>query len=221
MNLQLGYFMTLLVAILVMGETASAQFGSIRPRGMRGSAGFGFADYTVLEGANSFKMNNGMFTTIQGEGEVAGPLFATLSLNYLQTDGRTDYKYSTLSQTFSGTDLGFNSNTFQIGLGLKVRPFDAILSPYAEAGGLIGYYQINYQDAATKISPAGDYRTKDGVTELGYYGDAGIEVNFTQKFGVKVGYRYHLMETRSANTLSDRKIKYESRIIHFGIITQF
>lgn len=207
---------------MVMTSVGLCQFSSFRPRGMRGTVGVGLAEYNVIQGGQNFQMDGGLFTSVQGETELSGPLLITLQLNYLQSKGRTNYNYSTLSQNFTGSDLGFSSNTFQIGLGLKYRPFSqAVMSPYIEGGGLVGYYQLQFLNAAAKISPSGDYKSKDSLIETGYFGDAGLEVMFSEKFAIQIGYRYQMMTTRPFSTLGNSTLVYSARIIHFGVSTQF
>lgn len=210
-----------LILVFQFSPNLSAQFASIQPRGIRGSAGFGLAEYDIKKGASDFKMDGGLFTTIQGEAEVSGPLLVTVHLNFLQATGRSNYDYSTLSQRYTGQDLSFSAQTFQIGLGFKYRPFEAVLSPYIEGGGLVGYYQISYKNAATKVTPSGDYKNKDSLIELGYYGDAGLEVRFSEEFGLIVGYRLQIMDTRTFETLGNTTLRYQANIIHFGVSRAF
>lgn len=214
-------FLVLICILIFNGCLAVAQFASIQPRGIRGSVGFGLTEYEIKNGNSDFKMDSGLFTTVQGEAEVAGPLLVTVHLNFLQASGRSNYDYSTLSQRYTGQDLSFSAQTFQIGLGFKYRPFDTVLRPYIEGGGLVGYYQINYKDAVSKVTPAGDFKTKDSLIELGYYGDAGLEVHFSEEFGLIVGYRVQFMDTRAFDTLAKQSLSYRANIIHFGVSKAF
>jgi opacity protein-like surface antigen len=222
MNFRINLFCFLFPLVnLFFIEVGQAQFANIKPKGLRGSVGFGLSEYKVQQGTQNFKLDDGKFTAVQGETELAGPLLITVSMNFLKTSGRTNYNSNTLSQNYSATDIAFDDSAYQLALGFKFRPFASVLSPYIEAGGILGYHEIQYKDAKSILPSGGTPKTKDALTETGYYGDAGVEVHFSDKFGLCVGYRMQQMQTKNFATLGDTKVKYDANIIHFGVITQF
>lgn len=215
---------TLLCLVVVLVSTdALAQFQSIRPQGIKGTIGFGLTEYSVLSPNKDFKLDDGIYTSVSGEAPLNFlGLFVTIGLNYMQTSGQTNYDYRTLSEHYAVQDISFDSSTFQVSLGFKFKPIKAILSPYVEGGGLLGYQTIEYKNRTTELRAIGsNYKTKDGLMETGYYGDAGLEVNFSERFGVKAGYKYIKTESRPFSTLADNKVKYDARVFHFGVTTQF
>lgn len=216
-------YIVLIFATVSFVEQSFGQIQNIRPRGVKGSAGFGLAEYKIHSGFENYLMDDGLFTTVQAETPLdALGLHATLMLNFFKTAGRTNYQYSTLSQTYTASDVAFDAQTFQIGLGMKWRPLEAVMSPYIEGGGIMGYYQVQYKNLSAQTAAQGtEAKARDSLTETGYYGDAGLEIRFSEKFGVKAGYRYQMMSTRPFNTLGDNKIKYAARVLHFGVVTQF
>lgn len=216
---------TLLFALTsILAFEAAAQFQGMRPKGIRGSIGFGLAEYTIHSPNNkNMRIDDGLLTTIAGEAPLNdGSLLAAVSLHYLKGDGLTNYSYSTLQQDYAASDVSFDSTAFTIGLGLKFKPIPAMISPYIEGGGLIGYHELKYTRGLEGLNAVGDnYDTKDSLTETGFYGDIGVEVTFSEYFGVNVGYRLHMMTTRPFDTLGREKIRYDLGMLHFGVMTQF
>lgn len=209
--------------VIFLGTESFAQFQNVRPQGIKGTIGFGLTEYSVLSPKSDFKLDDGIFTSISGEAPLNFlGLFVTIGLNYMQTSGQTNYDYRTLSEHYAVDDISFDASTYQISLGFKFKPIRGILSPYVEGGGLMGYQTIEYKNRRTELNAIGsNYKTKDGLMETGYYGDAGLEVTFSERFGVKAGYKYIKTESRPFVTLGDQKVKYDARVLHFGVTTQF
>jgi Outer membrane protein beta-barrel domain len=198
-------------------------------KGIHTYGGFGFADFTVQSPASEFRMDKGVFAFIGGERDIneAGTS-VTISFNYMTTEGQALYNYSTLGGTnYTGSDIEFDSTNYQLGLGLKQRFFpNSWLRPYVEAGGLFGYHELKYSIASTQITVtgAGDpngYKTKDALTGFGYYGEGGLEIDFSDKYGVKVGGRYQVTETRKFETLANQVLKFESFIFQLAFLLRF
>lgn len=199
--------------------------------GMAGYLGFGVAEFTVLNPAQNFRMDQGTYVYLAGEKQIGlTGLFITISINYMESGGQTFYDYTTLggqNYTQSGAQLDFDSNHLALGLGLKFKIFPtSFFRPYGEAGGLFGYHTINYSgnngDYLLNGGPSdGGQNTEDGLTGFGYYGEAGVEIDFSEVWGIRAGIRYEVTETRPFETLGEQEVKYEVRAFQFGIGRKF
>lgn len=195
-------------------------------KGVHTYGGFGFADYDVKSPESNFRMDQGIFAFIGGERDVNDHgLSVTISFNYMTTEGQAFYDYSTLGGVqYTGADIPFDSTNYQLGLGLKQRFFPSSwLRPYLEVGGLFGYHEIKYKGNLSGIvmNGAGDpnaFKRKDGLTGFGYYGEAGVEVDFSESYGVRIGGRYQITETREFETLADQKIKFDTMVFQLAFM---
>lgn len=195
-------------------------------KGITTYGGFGFADFDVKSPSSNFRMDQGIFAFIGGERAVNDHgLAVTISFNYMTTEGQSFYDYSTLGGiNYSGTDIGFDSANYQLGIGLKQRFFPhSWFRPYIEGGGLFGYHEIKYTDGLGGITMTGGgdpnaYKRKDGLTGFGYYGEGGIEIDFSETYGVKVGGRYQITETRAFETLAEQKVKFETLVFQLAFM---
>lgn len=207
------------------GSFGGSGIGSFR--GFAGAMGIGFGEFTVLSPAANFRMNQGLFAHLAGEREISeSGLFVTLSFNYMKSNGESFYDYSTLGGTrFTGTDIGFSTSNYQLGLGLKLKFFrSSWFRPYAEAGGLFGYHELQYSLSTTTITQTGtggSWKDTDGLTGFGYYGEAGVEIDFSEEYGVKLSGKYGITETRPFATLAGEKVKYEARAFQIAILKKF
>lgn len=195
-------------------------------KGVNTYGGFGFADFEVKSPASNFRMNKGIYAFIGGERDVnENGLSVTISFNYMATDGQAAYDYSTLGGVqYTGTDINFNSTNYQLGLGLKQRFFSSSwFRPYLEVGGLFGYHEVSYTGdlSAIAMNGAGDpngFKRKDGLMGFGYYGEGGVEVDFSETYGVRIGGRYQITETRDFETLANQKIKFEALVFQLAFM---
>jgi hypothetical protein len=217
-------------SLLLLTQTSWGQyFGgtNLAFRGMAGYMGFGVAEFTVLNPSSRFRMDQGTYVYLGGERQIGQTgLFITLSLNYMQSSGQSFYDYTTLGGTNyvdNGPEIDFDSDHLQLGLGFKFKIFPTSwFRPYGEAGGLFGYHTIQYGGQASDFTPAdGGYKQEDGLTGFGYYGEAGVEVDFSELWGIRAGVRYQITETRPFETLGEQKVKYEVRAFQFGIGRRF
>lgn len=197
-------------------------------RGMSGYLGFGVAEFTVLNPTQSFRMDQGIQVYLSGEKQIGKTgLFITIGFNYMKSDGQSFYDYTTLGGTNYATNPGaeveFSSDHMQLGLGLKFKIFPtSFFRPYGEGGGLFGYHSLSYKPHAGDLTNTdGGHKAKDGLTGFGYYAEAGVEIDFSEYWGIKTGARYQITETRPFETLGNEKIKYETRIFQFGISRRF
>lgn len=224
-----------MVAVISLGSIpALAQsFGgsNLAFRGMAGYLGFGVAEFTVLNPSTNFRMDQGTFVYLGGEKQIGlTGLFITIGINYMDSAGQSFYDYTTLggnNYTQSGAQLDFDSEHLQLGLGLKFKLFPtSFFRPYGEGGGLFGYHTIRYSGANNDYllnggASDGGQNTEDGLTGFGYYLEAGVEIDFSELWGIRAGARYQITETRPFETLGEQKVKYEVRAFQFGIGRKF
>jgi hypothetical protein len=223
----------LLIGVLFFVNIANAQsfrgspFGSgFGMKGIHTYGGFGFADYKVISPENNFQMDQGIFAFIGGERDVNdNGLSVTISFNYMTTEGLAFYDYSTLGGVqYTGTDIAFDSNNYQLGIGLKQRFFPSSwFRPYVEGGGLFGYHEIKYKGnlGGITMNGGGDpngFKRKDALTGFGYYGEGGVEIDFSETYGIRVGGRYQITETRAYETLADQKVKFETLVFQLAFL---
>jgi len=198
-------------------------------KGINTYAGVGFADFEVKTPASNFRMDQGIYAFIGGErGFNDIGTAVTISFSYLTSKGQSFYDYSTLGGVqYTGTDIGFNSTNYQLGLGLKQRFFPhSWFRPYVEGGGLFGYHEIKYTSNLGTIAMTGSgdpsgYKRDDGLIGFGYYGEGGLEIDFSDTYGVKVGGRYQMTETRAFETLAEQKVKFETLVFLLGMVLRF
>lgn len=217
--------------ILFLSQSAWTQsFGgtNLAFRGLAGYMGFGVAEFTVLNPVAQFRMDQGTMLYLAGEKELGqSGLFITISMNFMQNEGQSFYDYTALGgsnyATNPGTQIDYKSEHMQLGLGLKFKIFPtSFFRPYGEGGGLFGYHTMRYQPRQGQLTNTdGGHKTEDGLTGFGYYMEAGIEIDFSDVWGIRTGVRYQLTETRPFETLGNEKIKYETRIFQFGIGRKF
>jgi len=198
-------------------------------KGIEAYAGAGFANFTVKSPAANFRMDQGIYAFIGGERPVNDSgLSVTISFDYMTSKGQSFYNYSTLGGVqYNGSDIGFNNTNYQLGLGFKQRFFPhGWFRPFIEAGGLFGYHQISYTGpfGGIVMTGTGDpngYKRDDGLIGFGYYGEGGIEVDFSQTYGIKIGGLYSMTETRPFETLGNAKVKFETLVFLIGMMVRF
>ncbi len=221
---------TLIFAFLLFSQSGWAQYfggSNLAFRGMAGYLGFGVAEFKVLSPTTRFRMDQGTYIYLGGERQIGQTgLFITISINYMQSSGLSFYDYTTLggtNYTDNGPEINFDSDHLQLGLGFKFKFFPTgWFRPYGEGGGLFGYHTIKYNGAPSDFTPAdGGYKSEDGLTGFGYYGEAGVEVDFSELWGMRAGVRYQVTETRPFETLGNEKVKYEVRAFQFGLGRKF
>lgn len=213
---------------LLISSVSFAQF-RIQPTGITGYAGFGFVNFDSNQpAASKFDIENGVYTAIGGEkGLGAANLYISLSLNYLKSDGHSAYNYNDGTHTYTGTNIAFNMDIFQAGLGVKLKLIDQYwIKPYVEAGGIFGYLQVKYgsMSVGSNITSTGTdagLKRDDALFDFGYYGEAGVEFTFSETFGLKLGYRQTKNKTKPLETLAEEKVDYESQVYYLGLLKRF
>ncbi|MFK8138233.1 MAG: outer membrane beta-barrel protein [Bdellovibrionales bacterium] len=211
-------------SILLLSLGLSAQ--NIRPAGLNAYAGFGFAEYDISSPASNFTMDRGVFASISGErGFEFLNSYLTFSINLLQSKGQADYNYTPLSApSVVAPGVDFDSNLFQFGLGYKIKIFDGgWFRPYAEIGYLGGYYQIEYSNVSSNITSgsASDAKTSDSLFDSGGYLEAGVEIDFSAEFGLKIAARQADMKTGELDTLDQSAIDYKTTVVFLSVLKAF
>lgn len=217
----------LIATLFLLSATAFAQQSSFKidPKGIGGSAGAGVVLFKVSEPASNFRIDQGVYGAVSGEkGFGLLHLYLSLSLGYLSTKGQTSYDYTTLSgNQFTGTDVAYKVDLFQGGLGVKFKLMESYwLRPYVEAGGLAGYFKMNYTDIRTKVVGSGtDYRSEDALLDFGTYYEGGAEISFAKNFGLRVAARFTNNATKPFETLANKKIRYKSEVYYLSLLASF
>lgn len=218
-----------LAVLMAFASSAYAQsVPKFNPKGVSGWAGAGFVNFTVKEPAAGYKLDRGQFLALGGEkGFNALNLYLTFGFGYLSTTGQSQYAYQTLSgESYSTTDVNFRSELFQANLGLKLKLIDSgWFKPYAEGGGMFGYYNMKYDFNATQraaLETTGtNYKKEDAIIDMGHYVEGGLEILFSDSFGLKAAARLIRGETKDVDTLGKQKIKYEAEVFYLGLLKSF
>lgn len=216
--------------LLFVASTAHAQY-NFQPTGIMGSAGFGFANFdTKAPLTQNFEIDDGVFAAVGGEKGMAGNFYLTISLNYLKTKGDTIYNYTTTNGATNYTSPGvvpFDLNLFQAGLGVKLKLIDDYwIRPYVEGGGLFGYMQLRYTNLVvgtnvTATGPDTGLKRDDSLFDFGYYGEGGLELAFSDTFGLRLACRMTKNKTKEFETLDEKKVEYESQVYYFSLLKKF
>lgn len=220
----------LLLVVFLSGALAQAQGVRGMPKlptsgnmGLQGSAGIGFADFAVGSPEKDLRIDRGTYVAAAIErGFDILNLYLTLSLSNMTAEGTSNYSYSILSgtKTYTGTDMKFKSNITDLGLGLKFKIIDGYwFRPYVEGGVLGGYHQISYNSASTALSSQGsDYKSSDVVMGSGHYGEAGIEIMFSEAFGVKLAGRASEYTTKPMETFANSSLRFRTETYYFSLL---
>lgn len=224
-----GIWCGLMILGLGLSLPAAAQFGGGTPihiGNVQGSVGIGYTDFSIQSPSQNFKMDRGTFLMAQGErGFDVLNLYLTISLGYMTTSGTANYSYTNLSetQTYTASDANFDARLMQLGLGLKMKLIDDYwFRPYIEAGGLGSYDQISYTSKQDLLSAQGNgYKTKDTIMGYGYYGEAGFEIQFSDRFGVKIAARLGHEKTKKLETLANTPLEYNSETYYLAGLVGF
>lgn len=191
--------------------------------GFRGSAGAGFADFKTHSPSSDFKLERGTYFAAGLErGFNVLHLYLTFGLNYMNAEGLANYTYSNLSSstTYSLSDIHFKASMYEVTLGLKLKLIDKYwFRPYIEGGGIGSYNTVAYGSRVSTLSATGtDFKRKDVIMGSGYYGEAGVEIQFAEKFGVRIAAREAFMQTKKLETLANRPVRMQNEIYYLALI---
>jgi hypothetical protein len=194
--------------------------------GIQGSFGIGFTDIKTLTPSADIKFDRGTFISTSIErGFDFMHLYLTLGLSYMDAAGVANYSYTNLSSStsYSLNDVPFRAKTYQLSLGFKLKLIDDYwFRPYIEGGGLGNYNEVTYGSEITALSATGDdYKRKDVIMGSGYYGEAGVEIQFSDRFGVKLGARQSVVQTKNLETLGGRTMRLQSETYYLAALFGF
>jgi hypothetical protein len=194
--------------------------------GMQGSFGIGFTDIKTLSPSDDVKFDRGTYIMTQVErGFEVLHLYITLGFSYMDANGLANYSYTNLTSTtsYSLNDLDFRTKTYELSLGLKLKLIeDYWFRPYIEGGGLGNYNEITYGGKIVQLDATGtDYKRKDTIMGSGYYGEAGVEIEFGERFGVKLAARQSIIQTKELETLGDRTMRLRSETYYLALLFGF
>ncbi|NJL24283.1 MAG: hypothetical protein HC902_03295 [Calothrix sp. SM1_5_4] len=143
----------------------------------------------------------------------------------MNAQGRANYRYTNLSSStsYALNDVEFTAQTYELSLGLKLKLIDGFwFRPYIEGGGLGNYNEISYASRITQLNSTGaDFKRKDIIMGSGYYGEAGVEVEFSPKFGVKLAARQTYEQTKKLETLDNRGVRLINETYYFAALFGF
>lgn len=219
----------LLFGIIAYFLTSYAFAQKISPRGINGWAGAGYVTFDIKAPDDQrLDIDDGVYVAAGGEKAFgAMNLYLTITLSYLKAEGSSLYDYTSnvgTNYTSGSTVVPFDMNVFQAGLGLKIKLIDGYwFRPYIEGGGLGGYFKIDYKNLATNLSSPADqnYRKSDSILDFGHYAEAGVEISFSEQFGVRAAARFTKNQTKEFETLSDSKVDYETQVYYFTLMSSF
>lgn len=220
-----AFFFSATLALSSAAHGQSAKLPSLPTSGklgLQGSIGAGFTDFSVQVPSDNFEIDRGIFASASIERGFGAQFYLTLSLSNLSAEGLGNYSYTNLASTttYTATDVKFRSSVLDLGLGLKFKLIDGYrFRPYIEAGGVGGYHTVNYSSKFDVLAAQGnEYKNKDVVMGSGYYGEAGIEVMFSNAFGVKLAARQSTYQTKKLETLANRPLRYVAETYYFSLL---
>lgn len=222
------FIISLLFGCIVASPLQAAPINIHPSGGIQGSAGAGFVIFKTLAPNNlQFNFTNNVYAALSVEKALGFlSMYIVFSLDYLTSNGYSLYSYTTPAGLYSsGSNLAyFNSNFFEAGLGIRLKLIENyFIRPYVEGGGLGGYFTIKYNNLTTALTvkPDNNYKSEDSLLEFGSYYEGGIEVAFSQRFGVRAAARFTTNTTKPLITLANKELKYSSEIYYLSLLTTF
>lgn len=194
--------------------------------GVQGSAGAGFADFQVEVPSRDFRIDRGTFAAIQMErGFGVLNLYFTMTLSQLNAEGTANYKYTNLASTtvYEAKDVNFTASFLDLGLGFKLKLIDDYwFRPYIEAGGSGGYYELAYRTKMDVLNAQGnDWKPRDVIMGAGYYGEGGLEIAFSEKFGIKFAVRLSDQSSKELVTQNSEKLRFKAETYYLSALVGF
>lgn len=226
----------ILLLFLVVVSVAEAQVGKAPKgapsiptdgiKGVKGSAGVGFTDFTVVDPYDDFKFERGAYSTVAIErGFDVLNLYFTVTVSYMGAEGRANYYYKNTSTgvIYSAKNVNFKANMFDVGLGFKLKLIDNYwFGPYIEGGGIGTYHEITYTTKLDTLEALGpDWKRKETIMGSGGYAETGIEVQFSQSFGLKFAGRFTDQRSKELDTLNKTKMSLRTETYYFTAMFGF
>lgn len=192
-------------------------------KGMKGAAGVGFVDFTTISPQSGFKIDRGTYVAAAIERPFGFMnLHLVLSINHMSANGEADYNYTKNGITYTANGLGFKATMFDLGLGVKLKAFESFwFRPYIGGGGLGGYHELSYSSSSALVAQGSEHKGKDTVMGSGYYGEAGIEIEFTERFGVQLAGRLSEYSSKTLETLGGQKLQFRTETYYFSALIGF
>lgn len=222
----LAGFCAVILTLLASAGWAQSKGPSIPTgglKGMKGAAGAGFVDFTTAAPADGFKLDRGVYVAASIERPFGFlNLSLVLSISHMNANGEANYRYSKNGTNYSADGLAFRAQMFDLGLGLKWKAFeDYWFRPYIGGGGLGGYHEISYSSTSALTAQGSEFKTKDTVMSAGYYGEGGVEIEFTERFGVQLAARLADYSSKSLETLGGQKLLFRTETYYFSALIGF
>ncbi len=192
-------------------------------KGLRGSVGIGFTDIKTISPSADVKFERGTFLFTQLERPFDFMhLYLTVGLGYMDASGVANYSYTNLSSstTYTSRDLAFRARSYELALGLKLKLIDDYwFRPYVAGGGLGNYNEVSYGGGIAALSSVGtNYKSKDTIMGSGYSLEAGIEIDFSERFGLKLSARQSTVQTKPLETLGERTMKLRPEVYFLSLL---
>lgn len=196
----------------------------IGSKGMKGSAGVGFVDFTTISPSSSdAKFDRGTYIAAAIERPFGVlNLHLVLSINHMSANGEANYQYEKNGTTYTANGLPFKATLLDVGLGVKMKAFESYwFRPYIGGGGLGGYHEISYTRTNDLAAQGSEYKSKDTIMGSGYYGEVGVEIEFTERFGVQLAGRLSEYSSKSLETLGGKKLGFRTETYYFSALIGF
>ncbi len=192
-------------------------------KGMTGSAGVGFVDFLTVTPVGQFKMDRGIYAAASIERPFNfANLHLVLTISHMSANGEATYNYKKGATTFREDNLPFKAAMFDLGLGVKLKLIDNYwFRPYIGGGGLGGYHELTFNSTPNLTSQGTGYKTKDTVMASGYYGEAGLEVEFTDRFGIQLAARLSDYTSKTVETLASQRLQFRTETYYFSALIGF
>lgn len=213
--------------VLVSAHFATAQTRPpVQVTGVQGSVGIGFTDYSMKSPKGDVKIDRGTYLAASGErGFGVLNLYLSITLSYMDAEGVSNYSYTNLSSstTYTATDVKFDARMMDGSLGLKLKLIDGYwFRPYVEGGGVGGYHTVTYKSKLDELQAIGsDFKRRDTIMGSGHYAEAGIEIQFSDTFGVKIAGRKTRFKTKDLETLDNRPMEFDSETYYLSALMGF
>jgi hypothetical protein len=215
----------LLTLVSILALSVPANSWAARGRSLSFSLSAGTAQFTVLSPSDML-LGNGFYLSLEGEKPFGFfGLYLESAVGYLKTTGKLNYNYVGSTANYVTPNVGFNLDKFQIGLGLRGKLIErAAIRPYIEAGGNASYDQITYDNSLRTpaiVALGGDFRTSESILDFGIYGEAGVEIDLSADWGLRLANRYMNVSTRPIETMKQQMVRYEVNIYMLSLFATF
>ncbi len=216
----------LIIIFATFAQAQTIQLHREKPRPMAGSINLGTAQFNALNPSSDFKMNNGIFLSLDGEKPFSYlGLYLEAGISYLKTSGQANYYFTSTTANYSATNVDFNAEEVQGSFGIRVKFLEHLsLHPYLGCGISGGYFQVTYGNGlqtAKVLATGEDYKTYDGVLDFSTYGEVGAELELSNSYGIRVLDRYSEGNTRPLETLRKQPLRFSANAYLLSLYAKF